>query len=94
MKNSVKISILNTDTVVFMQPGGNLLSGLLRNKIEISNGCGGMGTCTTCRVILVDGALAERNEIEQERAIERGFSANERLSCQCFVNQDLEIEIP
>lgn len=60
-----------------------LLSVLMRNNVPIHSSCGGMGTCTTCRVVIIeDRGLESRNELEQEAASERGFDTNERLSCQ------------
>lgn len=65
----------------------NLLDILNAHNIGISQSCGGFATCTTCRIIVTKGAdcLPARQEIEAERALERNFSANERLACQVEV---------
>jgi ferredoxin len=76
--------------------GDNLLDTLNANKIGISQSCGGHGTCTTCRVYVLNesnSAVSDRTEIEEERAHERNFSANERLACQTQVFSDVKIQI-
>ena len=64
--------------------GATVLEIAVENSVDISHSCGGMGTCGTCRIHLsvLSGQPPERNEIEQEMAIDRGFRPDERLSCQ------------
>lgn len=68
---------------------------LRRAKVKVSSSCGGFGTCTACR-IWVDRPelLEERNEAERERAEERNFTRNERLSCQCLAVEGVSIQVP
>ena len=75
---------------------GSVLEVALKNKIEISHSCGGMGSCTTCRVILEsDPDLASpRTDLESEIAESRGFVDRERLSCQLEPRDGLVIRIP
>jgi 2Fe-2S ferredoxin len=53
----------------------------------IGNSCGATGICTRCRVTILDGAesLTPPTTVEQEKAGENSFSANERLACQAVV---------
>ena len=64
--------------------GATVLEIAVENSVDISHSCGGMGTCGTCRIHLsiLSGQPLERNEIEREMATDRGFLADERLSCQ------------
>lgn len=73
-----------------------VLDLLNANKVSINQSCGGFGTCTTCRFIIRKGmsSFSARTDIEQERADERGFDENERLSCQSEIFNNAEIEIP
>jgi ferredoxin len=75
----------------------NLLDFLNAHNIGISQSCGGFATCTTCRIIVTKGSecLAPRQELEAERALERNFSANERLACQVEIpaQPSMNIEI-
>lgn len=74
----------------------NVLDFLNAHKVIIEQSCGGNGTCTTCRFFVLKGEenLSPRTELELERAEERNFSPNERLSCQTEVFGSVEIEIP
>lgn len=72
----------------------SVLDVALSNKIDIGHTCEGMGSCTTCRVIVIEGDAGPRTDIEQERADERGFAENERLACQLSPSEGLKVEIP
>ncbi len=75
--------------------GETVQEALLRNKVDIGSSCGGVGTCTTCLVKITSDLklLPKRNELEIERAEERGLAINERLSCQIYPHTNLKIEI-
>lgn len=72
-----------------------VLDLLNANNVGISQSCGGYGTCTTCRFLTIKNpqAFSARTDLEQERAEERNFRANERLSCQTEISQSAEIQI-
>lgn len=74
----------------------SVLDVALRNEIEISHSCGGMGSCTTCRVIVLKApqGLPERGEMEADVAEMRGFRPEERLSCQLPPSAGLSVLIP
>ena len=73
-----------------------MLEVALKNGLEIPHSCGAMGSCTTCRVIVVAAptTLPARNDLEQDIAEMRGFADNERLSCQLPPLDDLVLRIP
>jgi len=52
--------------------------------IPVSSGCGGIGRCKECRVLVEGGhgALNERTELED------GLTEDERLACQALVEDD------
>jgi 2Fe-2S ferredoxin len=74
----------------------NLLDLLNARNFDIPQACGGNGTCTTCRVFVHSklSSVSQRTELEKERAEERNFSENERLSCQCELLDNVEISVP
>lgn len=74
----------------------SVLEVALKNGIEIAHSCGGMGSCTTCRVVVerAGSALPPRNELEQDIADMRGFTDQERLSCQLPPIDGLVLRIP
>ena len=73
-----------------------VLEVALENKIRIATSCGGMGTCGTCRVEVLESppGFEDRNEIECEMAKERGFTPRERLACQMKIQPGLFVRIP
>jgi 2Fe-2S ferredoxin len=84
------------DIKVPIQGAESVLEAALKNGIEISHSCGGMGSCTTCRVIIEyhPQPLPQRGELEQETADTRGFAENERLACQLPPQDGLVVWIP
>lgn len=74
----------------------SVLEVALKNGLEIPHSCGAMGSCTTCRVIVIKskGPLPERNELEQDIADMRDFKPEERLSCQLPPMDGLVLRVP
>ena len=73
-----------------------VLDVILAHKIPIATSCGGMGTCGTCRIEVLEepDGLSARNEIEEEFARDRGFKDNERLACQIEACVGLKFFVP
>jgi ferredoxin len=67
--------------------GRTILDIAVENSVEIAHSCGGMGSCGTCRIRLHadSGLVPAVEEVEAEMAIDRGFLADERLSCQIVI---------
>jgi len=61
-----------------------LLEHSLENGITHCHACGGNARCSTCRVLVLEGAenLPPRNEAEALLAKQKGFDDNIRLACQ------------
>ena len=76
---------------------GSLLDIALANDIHLEHNCGGSCACTTCHVIVKDGAenLSEMQEDEEDRLDTAvGLTIRSRLGCQCVVRGDVVVEIP
>ncbi len=73
-----------------------VLEVALKHRLELEHSCGGMGSCTTCRVIVESPVedLPPRSELEQEIADMRDFQPKERLACQLSPQQGLTVRIP
>ncbi len=84
MEKSVPIKFRIEDKIVQASQGTSTLEALVAAGFPIDHSCGGFGTCGTCRVIVTQNlkALAPRNEIESEMAMDRSFLPQERLCCQ------------
>lgn len=73
----------------------SLLDGLRKAKVPVPFSCGGEGICTTCRLFVLQGEVTAMEPLEAERALERGYAENERLSCQCFaLSPNLSLKLP
>ena len=74
----------------------SVLELAISHHLPLESSCGGMGTCTTCRVFVRSdlSKMSERNEVEAEMARDREFEEFERLSCQLEAFDGLEVEIP
>lgn len=70
--------------VLVSQRDHSVLDVALRAGFPLDHACGGNGTCGTCLVHVVEGLedLEERNDLESEMAVDRGFEKDERLACQ------------
>jgi 2Fe-2S ferredoxin len=76
---------------------GSLLDIALANGIELEHNCGGSCACTTCHIIVREGAenLSEMAEDEEDRLdMAEGLTIHSRLGCQAVVQGDVIVEIP
>ena len=76
---------------------GSLLDIALANGIELEHNCGGSCACTTCHVIVREGAenLSEMAEDEEDRLdMADGLTIRSRLGCQAVVRGDVVVEVP
>lgn len=85
--------IVNDHNDLIVAGGSPLLSSLMAKKIFVPSACGGKGTCSFCKVRVLEGGgpllptelpILDGDEIRD----------NVRLSCQVKVREDMKIEIP
>ncbi|EPG67554.1 adenylate/guanylate cyclase catalytic domain protein [Leptospira wolffii serovar Khorat str. Khorat-H2] len=71
----------------------SLLQISLDSGIPHTHACGGNARCSTCRVLVQEGAehLLPRNEKETLLAHRKGFPENVRLACQTKINGDVKV---
>lgn len=81
-----------------VEPGANLREAAIAAKLGVYAhvfkllNCRGRGLCATCRVEIVSGQVAERNEVENKnlaRALKK--NPNLRLACQISVEDNLVV---
>lgn len=65
-----------------------------RLGVGISNVCGGAGTCGSCRVQVLSGAVSESTSVERQSVSARDLKAGWRLACQCYPRGDVRLNIP
>jgi len=76
---------------------GSLLDIALKNNIRLEHNCGGNCACTTCHVIVKEGAdhLSTMQSDEEDRLdMAEGLTLTSRLGCQAVVRGDVVVEIP
>jgi|WetSurMetagenome_2_1015567.scaffolds.fasta_scaffold49563_2 ferredoxin, 2Fe-2S len=91
-----KVIFLPFNSIVNGIKGKSLLDLAFENDIVIEHNCGGLCTCTSCRVLIKKGMhlLKTKSEEEKEILSDSGFLENEfRLSCQCIITEDSDEEI-
>ncbi len=90
-----KISVLEGDDVkeITVEGGINLLTALNDNGFNVSNSCGGKGSCGYCKVQVPEGGgqILPTEEIWMSRQEKLN---NMRLACQVKIKNDITIEIP
>ncbi len=89
-----KVSVLEGDTKEITVEGGiNLLTALNDNGFDVSNSCGGKGSCGYCKVQVPEGGgqILPTEEIWMSRQEKLN---NMRLACQVKIKNDITIEIP
>ena len=76
--------------------GTSILDASEQLGLELRHDCGGFATCSTCRIMIVDGVenltqidLDEENMLE-EAELPKPF----RLSCQAVIRGDVVLRIP
>lgn len=89
----MKIEYLNECAVESNNNGQTLLEIALNAKINHTHECGGQARCSTCRVMVLEGAenLGPRTSEEAELIAAKGFGDEIRLACQATVHGDVKI---
>ena len=80
----ISIHIMPDDAALPVKPAKSLLELCLAHRVPLTHACGGLARCSTCRVLVLDGAehCSARNDAEQDMAQRLGFDEHVRLACQ------------
>lgn len=70
------------------------MSALLNAGMPVASSCFGDGVCGKCRLQIIKGQenLSAINETEQFLRERYQLAANERISCQTYVNGDITVD--
>ena len=87
------VYVLPDQRLVECRPAEAILAAALRARIPFAHACGGHASCSTCRVLVVEGwkACSERTPKELVIAERLGFNQEFRLACQTKVSADVTI---
>jgi len=85
--------LINDEKDVVVKGGSPLLFSLMENEIFIPSACGGKGTCSMCKLKVLEGG-GPVLPTETPYLDKQELHDHVRLSCQVKVRNDLKIEIP
>ncbi len=85
--------ILPDQRLVECRPAESILSAALRAGVPFAHACGGHASCSTCRVVVVEGwrGCAERSAKERVIADRLELAPEFRLACQAKITEDVTI---
>ena len=74
--------------------GASLLTAAQNAGVELASICGGMGSCGSCRVRVMDGAVSTPSSTEQAALSPHDLDSGFRFACQTYVFGNVRIDIP
>lgn len=76
--------------------GTSILDAAERLGLELRHDCGGFATCSTCRIMVVEGQenLTEIDLDEENMLEEAQLAPPYRLSCQTKIQGDVVVKVP
>jgi ferredoxin, 2Fe-2S len=79
-----------------VNPQKSLLKHFHDNRLDWMHACGGKGRCTTCKVIIINGAenISPLTPAELRYQDMKALNAGERLSCQARPMGDITVLVP
>jgi 2Fe-2S ferredoxin len=83
-----------------IEPGQSVLEVCLKNNIGLHHKCGGVCSCSTCHLYVLEGQeFLEEISVRESAFIKRAVNPqlNSRLGCQCLLLEDkgrVEVLIP
>ncbi len=96
MVKKIKLDPIGTQTAI--KTNDNLLSGLLKNDLNIAKECGGRGMCSTCHIYVKEGmeSLSPMNRREKRTlGVVTTCRMNSRLACQArVIGEGVTVELP
>jgi len=89
-----QVVFLGQEASIAVANGTTILDAALEAGVDLNNYCGGMCSCGSCRITIVEGEVSPRDDIEEttlELVRENEF---DRLGCQTRILGDISVEIP
>jgi len=76
------------------QKNESLLACARQLGVGINNICGGMGTCHSCKVQILNGTVSKPTSNELETLSRREIKGGWRLACQTYPASDCKVAVP
>ena len=84
----------DTGQVVEVPWGQSVLDAIAETDLDIDHFCGGMASCGSCRVEVVEGSLAPADELEDTVLEMVREQDSDRLACQALVHGPVTLRVP
>lgn len=91
-----KVTFLPMNQICEARPGESILDVAIGHDVPLQHACGGFCACTTCHLIVEQGAenLSPMEEAEEERIeYAEGVGLKSRLGCQARVQGDVTVRV-
>ena len=89
-----KVSLPQKSLILSIESNSNLMNALLAAGVPVASSCHGEGICSMCKVKIqgtVNPAVNPPEKYEVETLKRNRCEADERLSCQIEVTNDLTV---
>ena len=92
----ITIQNINNKSVDSQDSSKTVLKIFQENLVDWMHACGGKGRCTSCKMIVKEGAenLSAPSAFEKKMRKAGRLGENERLACQCSPAGDLLVQVP
>ena len=79
-----------------IERGSTIMAAAKAGRVEIESFCGESCSCSTCKVLVLDGKkrISKMNNDERSVLGDKQSEKGYRLSCQSQVNGDITVEVP
>ena len=85
-----KVSLPQKNLILTIESNSNLMNALLAEGLPVASSCHGEGICSMCK-IKIQGIVIPPEKYEVETLKRNRCEADERLSCQIEVTNDLSV---
>ena len=91
-----KIFFEDYNRVIEVEKGTSILEAAMEHHVPLYHTCGGNCSCSTCRVMIVEGSghLSEMEPAEAQVLEAFDLKSPHRLGCQALVMGDVHVRIP
>ncbi len=85
-----KVFVPQKNLTILAEENTNLMDLLIENRIPVASSCLGEGVCSKCAVEMTP--QGELTEVEIKTLQRNLKTLDQRLCCQVFIHQDLEVK--
>ncbi len=93
---TVRVTFDNLGVGADVAPGTTILEAAMAARIELNHYCGGMASCGSCRIEVVEGAdhVSPMEPMEEPTLDMVKENPGDRLGCQTRIHSNITIKIP